>query len=244
MLQIIAHKSNLYNNREFMDIARNTRYEITGIMLDIIITKDKKVLVFSPVSTNQTTLNTIQNSDLNEISFLDVFLLEEALAMLHDSEHKIILNLLPLNEAVVIEQYQKIVRDNEEYIRLVKEVVDRYPQLHLYLCSSSYNLLYVLKRMITNFKVGVMLDVNNSNYVDVDFYVFTSDMLEKKILQQQIDIGKEVMIQMDNCDQMTKVVQFIVEDYPDLSFAEQFQYITNHSGLFSLMFNHCYPQKE
>ena len=58
-MKIIAHKSNLYNNKTFIE-GINSIEGLTGIMLDIVMTRDKQVLVFSPVTTNKITINTIQ----------------------------------------------------------------------------------------------------------------------------------------------------------------------------------------
>ena len=63
-MQIIARKSNLYNNQEFIKEILQEIDAVQGIMLDVVMTKDKQVLVFSPVMSNQTTINTIQNSNL------------------------------------------------------------------------------------------------------------------------------------------------------------------------------------
>ena len=49
-MKIIAHKSNLYNNKTFIETVNNLE-GLTGVMLDVVMTKDKKVLVFSPITT-------------------------------------------------------------------------------------------------------------------------------------------------------------------------------------------------
>ena len=44
-MMIIAHKSNLYNNKNFVESV-NQLEGLAGIMLDVVMTKDKQVLVF------------------------------------------------------------------------------------------------------------------------------------------------------------------------------------------------------
>ena len=119
-MMIIIHKSNLYNNKEFIETV-NTLDKLSGVMLDIIMTKDKKVLVFSKVTTNKATINTIQSNNLNELSYYDILTLEDALTMLNKFDGKIILNLIPLNEALLVEDYKKVVADNLDYTREVKK---------------------------------------------------------------------------------------------------------------------------
>lgn len=238
MLNIIAHKNNLYNNKEFIDKTLYSQHHLQGVMLDVVMTKDQKILVFSSISANQTTLNTIQNSNVEGISYFDIFYLEDALKAFENTNFKIIINMVPLNEVTLIENYQQVVKDNERYTRVVYDILKRYPKLNLYVCSASYNLIYMIKQIVSNLKIGVILNVANSSYVDVDFYIFAPEMLERKILEEQLAIGKEVMIQMQNSDDMSKVTKFILQDYPNYTLMTQFQYITNHADLFYLMFNH------
>ena len=73
-MKILAHKSNLYNNKNFIESV-NKLEGLTGVMLDIVMIKDKKILVFSPVTTNKITINTIQNNNLSELTYRLFFLL-------------------------------------------------------------------------------------------------------------------------------------------------------------------------
>ena len=82
-MKIIAHKSNLYNNKTFIESV-NSLDGLTGVMLDIVMTRDKQVLVFSPVTTNKITINTIQNNNLSELTYYDILKLYESLNMLNN----------------------------------------------------------------------------------------------------------------------------------------------------------------
>lgn len=234
-MQIIAHKNNLYNNKDFINKVESDHQNLNGIMLDIIKTKDERLLVFSPVSTNKTTIDTIQNNNLDEISYLDILTLEDALTILETFKEKILLNILPLNEAVVIEDHQKTVKNNEHYIELINNIISKYKNLNLYICSISHNLLYHIIRKIENVKYGVILSVNDSTYIDVDFYIFSPEMLKESILKQQLDLKKEVMIQMHDCDDMTNVTCFLMNTIKQKEIIKDMQFITNHSQLFYLI---------
>ncbi len=227
-MMIIAHKSNLYNNKTFIESV-NTLKGLTGVMLDIVMTKDKKVLVFSRVTTNKITINTIQNNDLSELIYYDILTLEDALNMLKSFKGKIIINLLPLNEALLIEDYQKIVDNNLSYTEEVKKVTDKFPNLNIYVCSSSYNLLYQIIKIFTNRKKGVVLNEDSGSYIDVDFYIFIPSMLNEKIMAEQLDIGKEVMIIMEDADDISIVLSFLENNRSN---KENYQYITNHAKIF------------
>ena len=227
-MKIIAHKSNLYNNKTFIETVNNLE-GLTGVMLDVVMTKDKKVLVFSPVTTNKITINTIQNNNLSELTYYDILTLEQALNMLNSFKGKIIINLLPLNEALLIVDYQKVISNNLSYTEEVKKVIDRFPNLNIYVCSSSYNLLYQIIRMFTNRKKGVVLSEDSGSYIDVDFYIFIPSMLNEKIMAEQLSIGKEVMIIMTDADDISIVISFLEKNIKN---KENYQYITNHAKIF------------
>ena len=227
-MKIIAHKSNLYNNKTFIESV-NSIEGLTGIMLDIVMTKDKKVLVFSPVTTNKITINTIQNNNLSELTYYDILTLDDALNMLNNFKGKIIINLLPLNEALLIEDYEKIVSNNLTYTEEVKKVTDRFPNLDIYVCSSSYNLLYQIIRVFLNRKKGVVLSEDSGSYIDVDFYIFIPSMLNEKIMSEQLSIGKEVMVKMEDADDISIVINFLEKNRKN---KENYQYITNHAKIF------------
>ena len=225
---IIAHKSNLYNNKNFIEAVNNLE-GLTGVMLDIVMTKDKKVLVFSKVTTNKSTINTIQNNNLSELQYYDILSLDDALMMLKNFKGKIIINLLPLNEALLIDDYQKVVADNLNYTEEVKKIIDRYLYLNIYICSSSYNLLYQITKIFINNQKGVILDENSGSYIDVDFYIFIPSMLNEKIMKEQLKLNKEVMIIMEDADDIAIVLGFLEKNKTN---KDNYQYITNHAKVF------------
>ena len=227
-MMIIAHKSNLYNNKNFIEAVNNLE-GLTGVMLDIVMTKDKKVLVFSKVTTNKITINTIQNNNLSELQYYDILSLDDALMMLKDFKGKIILNLIPLNEALLIDDYQKVVADNLNYTEEVKKIIDRYLYLNIYICSSSYNLLYQITKIFINNQKGVILDENSGSYIDVDFYIFIPSMLNEKIMKEQLKLNKEVMIIMEDADDIAIVLGFLEKNKTN---KDNYQYITNHAKVF------------
>ncbi|HIS38015.1 MAG TPA: hypothetical protein IAB45_00695 [Candidatus Onthousia faecavium] len=227
-MMIIAHKSNLYNNKNFIEAVNNLE-GLTGVMLDIVMTKDKKVLVFSKVTTNKITINTIQNNNLSELQYYDILSLDDALMMLKNFKGKIIINLLPLNEALLIDDYQKVVADNLNYTEEVKKIIDRYLYLNIYICSSSYNLLYQITKIFINNQKGVILDENSGSYIDVDFYIFIPSMLNEKIMKEQLKLNKEVMIIMEDADDIAIVLGFLEKNKTN---KDNYQYITNHAKVF------------
>ena len=227
-MDIIAHKYNLYNSKDFILTLKKAK-EIKGVMFDIVLTKDKKVLVFSMISANKKTIEIIQSNTMDELSDNNILTLDLVLEELNFFDYKVILNLIPLNEALLIEDYQKIVDDNLEYVRKVKDIVNKYNNLDIYLCSSSYNLLYQIIKFFPNNKKGVVLGEDSGSYIDLDFYIFVPLLLNRKIMDEQISLNKEVMIKIDDCDDLNLVLNFLENNKEVI---DVYQYITNYPKIF------------
>lgn len=68
----------------------------------------------------------------------------------------------------------------------------------MYLHSDSRSLLEIIKKEKIDTKLGFQIVGFDLNYIDVDYYVFTTDMLNLPLIKQQIDLNKEVMIYIEN----------------------------------------------
>ena len=78
-------------------------------------------------------------------------------------------------------------------------------------------------------KNGVVLSEDSGSYIDVDFYIFIPSMLNEKIMAEQLSIGKEVMIIMEDADDISIVISFLENNRNN---KENYQYITNHAKIF------------
>ena len=96
-LKILANKTDLYNNIDFLKKSVKMESPLEGVGFNIAITKDNKFVVFSPVSDNQTTIQTIANKNLNELKSLDLLTLDYILNIYKAEKYrfKIFLNLIP-----------------------------------------------------------------------------------------------------------------------------------------------------
>ena len=226
-MMLIFHKTNLYKVNDFIEYI-NKLDKLTGIMLDIIMTKDKKILVFSKNVTNETMINRFQNSNFDEL-IDDIITLEKMLFMLKKFKGKIIINFIPLNEALLIEDYKTVILNNFNYVKAVKEITDKFPLLNIYLCSSNYNLMYQIIRVFTINKKGVILNKDSSSYIDVDFYIFPPNMLNEKIMAEQLSFNKEVMIIIEDLEGFVMVINFLDENVAN---KDNYQYIINSPRFF------------
>ena len=53
-----------------------------------------------------------------------------------------------------------------------------------------------------------MLSPYETNYIDVDFYIFSPEMLSYPILKQQLEFNKEAMISSRGCGEMMIIYNF------------------------------------
>lgn len=87
---------------------------------------------------------------------------------------------------------------NKIFVELISDIVNRYPNNNLYISSIDQEILYYLQRLIKYAKIGMVIDKNNLNYFDLDFYIFSTDLLNKDITTQQLKFNKEIGIIFDN----------------------------------------------
>ena len=69
-----------------------------------------------------------------------------------------------------------------------------------------------MKRKITNHNLGLIVDVDNPIYLDVDFYILKPIMLDEVIINQELDRGHEVMISVTSGDDLSLTYIFFKEN--------------------------------
>ena len=240
-MKIIAHKSIKYDYFTFLRENINNP-KITGVAFDIVMTKDKKVIIYTPYGDYISTIDALQSNTYENLKNIDIIPLEETLRFFSRSNKKIIINLLPIVSPPTDEETLfNVNRLNEEYVNAVNIIISKFPTLEFYICSAYDNLVFQMKRLNHNYKVGFIITNLSTNYIDVDFYAFTTNMIDKKIIDQQLNINKEVMIYIINCDDMNMIMNNFSKEqfyYPNIknTFNEIF-FINNYPTIFWNIFN-------
>lgn len=240
-MRIVSHKNIKYDYYTFLKETVNNP-NLIGVSFDILMTKDKKVLIYTPNNNYISSIDAIQRNTYDNLKNTNILSLEEALYHFINSNKKIILNLLPIiSNTVANDNLKDVNKLNEEYVIAVKNVLDKFPTLEFYLCSAYDNLVYQIKRLNNNYKVGFVIDNLSSSYIDVDFYVFTVNVLDEKIINQQLSFNKEVMIYILNCDDMSAVMKGISKRYMNNTINQkslnEVYFINNYPELFWKLFN-------
>ena len=189
---------------------------IDGLSVPIIKTRDDKIIVFDDNMGTGTKTEVLQNSTINDLQETTIFTLESmltALTNINGFNKRIILNVYPLMLPILSnETIQYINNKNMLYIKMIKEIIDKYPNLNISLSSVNTNLLQEMKRRIINHNLGLIVDVDNPIYLDVDFYILKPIMLDEVIINQELDRGHEVIVSVTSGDDLSLTYIFFKEN--------------------------------
>ena len=239
-MKIIAHKNRKYDYFTFLKETINNS-KISGISFDILMTKDKKIIIYFPSGNYLSSIDTLQSNNYNNLINENIMSLEDVLKVVANSNQKIILNFLPIVSPPTDEKSLiNLNKLNEEYVLKVNNIVKNFPNLKFYLCSAYDNLVFQIKRLNQNNKVGFIITNLSTNYIDVDFYVFTTNMIDRKIIMQQLALNKEVMIYLLNCDDIDMLLKYISAEpfiYNVQNIFREVYFINNYPEIFWNIFN-------
>jgi len=214
-MRIISYKNNITNFITFFDTVIKTDY-IDGLSVPIIKTRDNKIIVFDDNMGSGSKTEVLQNSTINDLQETTIFTLENmltALTNINGFNKRIILNVYPLILPILSnETIQYVNNQNMLYVKMIKEIIDKYPNLNISLSSVNTNLLQEMKRSITNHKLGLIIDEVNPIYVDTDFYILKPIMLDEVIINQELDRGHEVMVSVTTGDDLSITYIFFKEN--------------------------------
>jgi len=242
-MRILANKTDLYNNTEFLEVTVKTTKELEGVGFNVAITKDNEFVIFSPVTDNQTTIQTITSKSLAELTHLDLLTLKEVLTFYQKKKslHKIFLNLLPATIPITSEESLLDLKNiNENYARHLLEELEPYQDLNLYLGSVNVSLMELLKNKNIPWKKGIVLFDGSLNYIDIDFYVFGTSFLSDEIFNQQLQLNKEVIIYIGTANDLTLTYNFFRGEKSTAlanSIFDQILFLNDHPELFYKIFS-------
>lgn len=233
-MNLIAHKSNLYNIVDFLNMVFDNDY-INGAMFELTMTSDNKVVVFSPVFSNEATLDTIQSSTYAQIKSEDMITLENVVSYFSNTNKRLLLNILPLSTMTLNDEtFEKMAQRNVDYIARIQKQLARCNNKNISLISADNKVLYHLKKNLSCYKLGLFLSRTNLTYEDVDMYIFPSDMYSRSLIRQQILLNKEAMIfasSSTDLDLINKAILSKEVTVEEIKNTPNFGFITNYPEL-------------
>lgn len=207
-MKVFSLKNNRYNNSNFIAKVYHDP-KVEGLVLDVIMTRDNRIIVFPEATTTTVGLESVQKKTLKEIKDSEIELLETYLKELIDFKKRIILNIIPMEQPILTDYTaETIYKQNEFYINQILEIVTRYKECVVSMISISPALLTILKSKKLDYNLGWVILSENTNYIDLGMYIFISSMLDATVLMQQLDNKKEIFVYAVDAYSIDNVLNF------------------------------------
>lgn len=210
-LKLIASKNFYQTNDMFLSLIKEYSNSLYGVALEVVQTKDAIPIVITLYESNDLNdqmIKSIQTSNLRDIKDYNFMILDKALEKLNYLKDKVIIKFTPLPTTPYAQNIEAINKSNQEQVDNLFKVLDKHKNLDIYLATVSHNIIYNIKKKLSKIKIGVILTPYETNYIDVDFYMFSPQMLSYPILTQQMQFNKEVIITSKNCEDMMLIYNF------------------------------------
>ena len=194
-MKLLAQKNVKYTLPEFFSKVINYDF-ISGIVLNILKTKDNVLVVVNLRSADENYLNTIYANEFLNLKGFEMTPLKEVINYLNriGYKKKVILNIIPyLPVQLTEEENKRLFLEYLEYVKKIKEILKN-NNLDMYIHSVSRSLIDLIKKENIKSKLGFAIVGIDLNYIDVDYYVFIVSTLNIPLLKQQLDNSKEIMV--------------------------------------------------
>ena len=175
-MSLIAHRGrdnhNLKENTiDALLFCLNQEY-ISGIEFDIRITKDKNIIIYHDmlIKDNDGNIFIVKQKNLSEIKNIDINIptLEEFLKKVNSQK----LLLIEIKEES---------DDFDIFIIKLFNILKKYKNLNIYICSFNYKLIRKIKAKYSKYKCGLIIGyLMNTNNIsnNLDFYLYSYNYLE------------------------------------------------------------------
>lgn len=195
-MKLIAQKNSKYVLLEFFSKIINYDY-LDGIALNVVKTQDNVLVVVNLSSTESSYVKTVYSNKFLDLKGFEVVPLNEVIKYLKriNYKKKIFLDIIPYQPIKLTEEQNILLtKEYRDYARNLKEIIGDNPGLDIYIHSISRTLIDFIRREEIKTKFGFAIVGFDLNYIDVDYYVFTVDMLNFPLIKQELDNNKEVMV--------------------------------------------------
>ena len=205
-MSFIAHRGmdnhNLKENTiDALLYCLNQEY-ISGVEFDIRITKDKNIIIYHDmlIKDNDGNIYIVKQKNLSEIKNIDINIptLEEFLKKVNSQK----LLLIEIKEES---------DDFDIFIIKLFNILKKYKNLNIYICSFNYKLIRKIKAKYSQYKCGLIIGyLMNTNNIsnNLDFYLYSYNYLEL------INKDKEIFIfTINKKDKLRKISTNINNNY-------------------------------
>ena len=203
-MKILFHGNSISTPQQFLDDVYRVPY-IHGLFVEVAKTKDDRIVILNPDSNQRLAVQKINNYTFQETKDSNFILLEDMMRYFQQIKKRLVISAL-------IGTGMLTFKEVDAYTTALADIVNEYPDIDVSVCSLSHALIMNLKSKLKKAKIGVILEPANLNYIDVDFYIFSANMLDAKILRQQDRNGKESMISLCSWTGLQQTMNFFRDD--------------------------------
>ncbi|MDD6223409.1 MAG: hypothetical protein PUB18_00180 [bacterium] len=195
-MKIIAQKTDALNNEEFLNNIKEHDF-IDAISLNIALTQDNRILAYNIRANSESIINTIEESTLEQLDNYEIELLNDALSNINQKKIKkdIYINIVPFRTGPLTNENIEFVTNRMNlYIDLLKEILEKYPNLKIKVHSINRSILTIAKTKLKNYRLGYVIHDRDLNFTDVDYYVITMNAFDDSIIDLLLNRNKEVIL--------------------------------------------------
>lgn len=220
-MKLIAHKGlhskNTKENTLSSIMLANKNQKINGIEFDVRLTKDNKVVVI-----HDKTIDRVSNGKgkvcemtLNRLKKFNFgsFLKRERISTLDE-----VLDKLNSDKLIIIELKDEQDR-NDIIASRALEIVNNYPNLHIWMKSFSGDIVNYLKKY-SSIPIGIVISekTNNIDFLDndVDFYSVSYKLINDKKIMEKLNFSKPIMFWTVNTNDVMDEILNIYNNRNDL----------------------------
>lgn len=195
-MKLIVQKNSKYVLSNFFSKIIHYDY-LDGIALNVVKTKDNVLVVINLSSTQASYIKTVYSNEFVNLKGFEMVPLNEVIKYLKriNYKKKVFLDIIPYQPIQLTEEQNKLLLEEyREYARNLKEMIGSNSDLDIYIHSISRTLIDFIRREEIDAKFGFAIVGFDLNYIDVDYYVFTVEMLNFPLMKQQLEASKEIMV--------------------------------------------------
>lgn len=241
-MKIIAQKSDILNSYNFFKQALSNE-KIDGISLNVAYTKDNELVIFNTQLLNAAIINTIENSDISELQNYEIIKLDEILESLEkqNMEKDIYLNIIPFKTGIINDKnINQVTNRINEYLNKLKTIVNNHQNLKINIHSISRNFVTIIKQKITNHRIGFVVSGEDMTFIEIDYYIIQSNLINDNIINQLLNQNKEVLIYIQSDYYLSYVYDHYLGENSTLylqNTSKKLNIITNYPEIVNKLFN-------
>lgn len=231
-MNIIANKNQDETFKTFIQNIEKDEF-IKGFTLYITKTKDEEIVVYSQNKITEEILYNIQNNNFIDLNN-EVIKLEEFFEITKFIDKDIFIFVTPILTPILSDSNIKSIYDeNVKYINKISDIIKKQNKTNIYINSTSRVLINLLYKNLQNYKIGFELSINDLNYIDTDYYILKTTMLNNAIIDEQFSKNKKIFIMINTIEDLDIIYNYINKN---IKYLNKLNYICTYPNIFYNLF--------